>query len=229
MHRRARHLTGRAAGASFHYDARWLSFSDGNSVGTITDLAGTNNLTQATTADQAIYKVNILNGNPVLRFDGTTDFYSLTTSISTSGEYVAISLVKNTGIVSPLFTYRATTDGVPYLNYFYNGTIYATADDGTFSASGSPLNSFSQSTSYTNNSHTIRQIYIDGSPVSTSYSGYYLVSSNIDTLGRRDWDNPDSFLTGDFAAAIYIRGSQAASLRKRFEHAIGFSFKIACS
>lgn len=58
----------------------WLDASaitglaDADPVGTWADLSGNgNDATQATAAKKPVYKVNILNGRPVVRFDGTDD------------------------------------------------------------------------------------------------------------------------------------------------------------
>lgn len=48
--------------------------NDGDSVTTWTDSSGnTNNATQSTAANKPTYKTNIINGNPVVRFDGVDD------------------------------------------------------------------------------------------------------------------------------------------------------------
>lgn len=53
--------------------------TDGTAVGTWTDQSGQgHHLTQATAGSQPVYKTNILNGKPVVRFDGVDDFLTVT-------------------------------------------------------------------------------------------------------------------------------------------------------
>jgi len=229
MHRRARHLTGRAAGASFHYDVRFLNSTDGTGIATVKDLAGSNDMTQSTSGSRALYKTNVLGGNAVIRFDGTDDFYSLTTGVPISGEYLAASLFKNTNSRSPTFTNRTSATATPYTNFYYDGNIYTIFGNGSGATPAYTPNTWQITTTYTNSTYTVRDILVNGKALPNM--GYSLNTENgsLDTFGRRDWDNPDVFFQGDLAAAIHIRGSLAFSLRKRFEHAMAFSFKFATS
>lgn len=224
MHRRARHLTGRAAGASYHYDARWLSLTDGTGVGTWTDLAGSNNATQATSANQPTFKTNILNGNPILRFDGTNDQFSLTSTVPIAGEYSAITLFKTSGV---FLTASKLDADVPYTNLYSAGYLYTCAVNRFWDA---PLtaSSFSILTSYTNGSDAASPVYIifQNSSALTGNNAYYAISGSMNGIGSR---SDGLRANGDLAAMMHIPGTLASSLRRRFEHAMGFSFKIACS
>ena len=225
MHRRARHLTGRAAGASYHYDARWLSLSDGAGVQTLTDLAGSNNATQSTSANRPTFKTNILNGNPILRFDGVNDQFSLTSTVAIAGEYSAITLFKTSGT----FLTASRIDGeVPYTNLYTNGYLYTCAVNRFWSAALS-ASSFSIITTYTNGSDAgspVYQSYQNSAQLSTT-NGSYTISGSMNGIGYRPSDGLRA--NGDLAAMIHIPGTMASFLRKRFEHAMGFSYKIACS
>jgi len=58
-------------------DASQLGLADGDSVSSWTDLSNKNrHATQATAAKKPVFKTNIQNGNPVVRFDGTDDWMS---------------------------------------------------------------------------------------------------------------------------------------------------------
>jgi len=61
-------------GLVHHYDATKISGSDGDSIGTWTDLEGGADLTQSTSSDQPTLKTNQINGKQVLRGDGSDDF-----------------------------------------------------------------------------------------------------------------------------------------------------------
>lgn len=77
---RPRHFRAREAGAACSYYAYDLALNDGDAVATWTDGTGyARNMTQATSGSRPIFKTNILNGMPVVRFDGTDDFLGNTT------------------------------------------------------------------------------------------------------------------------------------------------------
>jgi hypothetical protein len=70
------------------------TISDGDPVGQWTDLSGQNNhATQATASKKPIWKVNIINGKAVVRFDGTNDFLQNLTL--TKAQPVSIFFVLN--------------------------------------------------------------------------------------------------------------------------------------
>lgn len=226
MHRRARHLTGRAAGASFHYDARWLSLTDGTGVQTWTDLSGSNNATQSTSANQPTFTTNIINGNPVVRFDGTNDFVSFATAAYVNLEYLSITLFKSVGTTGPTVTNKTTTTGLPYTNFYYFGTVYSSTNAYAFEAAAD-LSTHAIMSSHNISSSSSFNMWRNGINANAKSAGTNNSVTSVDCIGQRDWDNTK--LNGDVAAAIHITGSLASSLRKRFEHAMGFSFKIACS
>ena len=225
MHRRARHLTGRPAGASYHYDARRLDLTDGTGVSTWTDLAGSNNATQATATNQPTFKTNIINGNPVVRFDGTNDFMAITSGVTISGEHVAIVFVKKSGAQLPTAVNK--TAGLPYTNFCVDslGTVFTCAGNNKYFQAVISLASFAIVSAYTDSSTTY-QMYKDGAAVSTSNFAFTF-SGNMTHIGARD-SGPD-WANGDMAVLIHIPGSLATSLRRRYEHSIGFSYKTACS
>lgn len=65
--------------------------ANGEAVETWTRTSGTANLTQLTGASQPIYNTGIINGQPVLTFDGTDDFMSHSCSITgTTASWAAV-------------------------------------------------------------------------------------------------------------------------------------------
>ena len=61
-----------------HYDATTISASDGDSISTWSDQ--TDNDHDLTAGAEPIYKTDILNGNPIVRFDGVDDFLNVSFS-----------------------------------------------------------------------------------------------------------------------------------------------------
>lgn len=71
--------------------------NDGDALTTWVDQSGVgNNVTQATTANKPLYKTNIVNSLPVVRFDGSNDFMSVATPVITGGAYSMFIVFKST-------------------------------------------------------------------------------------------------------------------------------------
>lgn len=70
-----------------------LALADADPVATWTDSSGNgNNATQATSGSQPTYKTNIVNGKPVVRFDGTDDWLA---SVTMGGQRQIFAVFRN--------------------------------------------------------------------------------------------------------------------------------------
>lgn len=68
-----------------------LTAADGDPIQTWPDLSGNNNnATQGVLANRPLYKPNVINGRPVLRFDGINDGYALASTITSNPATVYI-------------------------------------------------------------------------------------------------------------------------------------------
>lgn len=65
-------------------------FADGDAVGTAPDLSGNGNHLTAVLTARPTYKVNIINGRPVMRFDGTANYLSAVYSQNQPGTYFVV-------------------------------------------------------------------------------------------------------------------------------------------
>lgn len=76
-----------------------LSLNDGDPVSSWADSSGTGNTATGTTTTRPLYKVNILNGMPVVRFDGTDDklLVADANSIDLTGDQTIFVVVKYSG------------------------------------------------------------------------------------------------------------------------------------
>jgi hypothetical protein len=80
------------AGLKLWLEADSLSLSDGDPVGTWTDQSGTsNNATQATAGFKPLYKTGIINGKPVVRFDGADDYLAFPTGPTASSTVFVVA------------------------------------------------------------------------------------------------------------------------------------------
>jgi len=128
-------------GLEVWYDANTLSLSDGESISQWDDLSGNgNHLTQSSSTERPIFTSNILNGKPVVRFDGTNDYLLMNTRLTTIR--TAIFVVNWSGAYNP------------YTPLIGDGTNYEWVSDGSTEKLFSPTYSHS----YIQNG----QVYVDG-------------------------------------------------------------------
>jgi hypothetical protein len=133
------------AGCKLWLDASQITgLSDGNAVSTWSDASGNgNDATQSSTA-RPIYKTNILNGRPSVRFDGTNDEMLLTSSLpSGTSTIFCVMRKRTTGVLlgalsnnsirsAGLLSYRNATfycfggSGNSNIYYFNGGNAEAT-------------------------------------------------------------------------------------------------------
>ena len=88
----------RISGLVLWLDALQENFSDDDTVGTWTDRSGQgNDAIQTTEVNKPVYKTNILNGRPILRFDGSNSFLDLTSALDISEGAIFIVARNNDG------------------------------------------------------------------------------------------------------------------------------------
>src|SRR3990167_1190365 len=113
-----------------------LNFNDNDVVGTWLDSSGKgNHATQTTAGNKPLYKTNIQNGKPIVRFDGVDDWMSLTNDpLGTGAQPMTVSVaLKLTGSFTsyPEIIEIGTNPRPAESPYGYqiligdNGTIYA--------------------------------------------------------------------------------------------------------
>ena len=242
MHRRARHLTGRAAGAQLYFDSRRITgLSDGTGVQTWSDLStNSNDATQATSANRPLYKVNIQGGCPMLSFDGTNDVIVCGSAATLGSGCTIVSIFQTNNPNSYpqhniFFYYGNSVLYIPYYNWIgvsaYNGSFYFgnynNPTEGSIAASAN--NNYRIFSGVVNDSNTNR-LFLEGiqksTGSSTSITG--ISSSARPTMGAFG-NLTQAYLSGYLGILGYWSTVMNASLRRRFEQAAGFSFKLACS
>jgi len=135
-------LPSQISGLRLWLKADALVLNDGDAVGTWVDQSGNaNDATQATAANKPTYKAGIVNGKPVVRFDGSNDYLALPNFVSTfiAGEIFIVVKIDNdpptldsqTGLWTfgsdIQNTHYPYTDGIIY-DQFGTATRKATSD-----------------------------------------------------------------------------------------------------
>lgn len=119
-----------------------LALSDGAAVSSWTDSSGNGRTaSQATAGNQPTFKTNILNGKPVVRFDGTTDFMTVAVNAGDTYTIFMVVMLTSTAASQQLFNngnsngygfsynvpnrdmvYRAVADNLDTFNSYTAGT-----------------------------------------------------------------------------------------------------------
>lgn len=239
MHRRARHLNPKAAGAIQVLDSRFISgLSDGSAVTTWSDRSGKGyDMSQSTAVSKPTYKTAIQGGQPILRFDGG-DYMS--SSFETCGSHSSLTIFKRTGSATNPFG-NATIVWAVGINgnssasarlfqYAYNDSVLASslnagAADMTFTRND---NWNVHSTLAPFGSGTAEYRLNNGTASTASGTPLVSVTSPQSVIGSASW-SPGLYFVGDMAVAFIINSAVNSSLMRRLVQNYGYAFKIACS
>lgn len=237
-HRRQRHLNPKKAGAVQVYDARFLTGAHNDPVATWPDRgSGGYDITASGTLRPTL-KVAALNGQNCVSFDGNDALSSSPAgaAFNSLSEYLVICAVKPTSLASApvLWVYGAGAagqfgelgSGASVRHYWGNASTFRSYGTGNtaISTSAPSLLSWHKTAS------TTGSLYLSGVP-QTSFTG---------TLGANGTTGlpfvlgayttvPGVPLTGDIAIYIAVPTSVSDALRKRLEHSVTRSFKLACN
>lgn len=250
MHRRARHLNARHAGAGLVLDARRLTgLNDGDAVSTWADKSGNSWDATGTSTARPLYKTAIQGGQPVLRFDGANDYLALTSGaldLVRNRSYFRLLTVYsdrnavNTGDRSVFFaTTSSTVSSRARLIQTYSSqySVYAggRAVDGESyaqSVSGygslSSFNVISGNFSYILGLLSVSKNGIQAATTAlpSSSNSSNTASNNINIASSYGTAN---FMPCDIGLMLGVVSYLSAPLIRRLEHSAAFSFKIQCS
>lgn len=247
MHRRARHLNPRDAGALVALDTRFgFTVSNGSAVSTWEDRTNNNNdAKQSTTTKQPTYSTNQLNGNPVITFDGTDDSLrtdTLSSSI-TSNALTFLSISNKTAQGASTAAYSRvfgltngngddynTNDAIT-LNIgsgagFLAGDYYLYRSSATITQMAADYNQTCLY-SFTLDGANVKSRLNNASQVTGTTSSVSLNSNRL-ALAYLEGNNT-GFLNGNLAVITLINSVVSDALWKRLEHATAYSFKLTCN
>lgn len=226
MHRRSRHLNPKAAGALIALDARFLSLSGGSSISSWTNRTGTNNLDQATAANQPTFQTAVQGGSPVVRFDASNDFFSIGGSLNFKDKLTFIVTQKNN--VTGNITMIAKESGdVDFVLWGGNGIGLSQSGVKWLINEGATPPTAWQIISATWNGSNTATIYRDASQVNTSTTVSATITNTTTFYCGRQ--SSGAYFNGDMGIVIGIQESVSDALRKRLERACSMAYKIACN
>jgi hypothetical protein len=205
--------------------------ADGDALSQWDDSSGqANHVTQATGAARPTYRTNVLNGKPVVRFDGADDVLSKNPFNTASGLYSIFVVAKGSGV-----GFQSPVDwdtGSPRICQFrYNGA--ASFEAIVFSATGNSTDTEPVTATAFSVIALIRraaeaQVYVNGaSNGATARTGTPNAGlTSVLCIGAR---GTGLFLNGDVAEVAIYEGALSDADRGRVRSYLGTKYGIAVS
>ena len=243
MRARHRHFTIGNSGALACWDSRPLTQSDGTSITSWQDRISSRAADRAT--NSPVVKVAIQGGQPILRFAADTRAMIVASNNITRNKsaiiMVSVVAVSNasTGTYQSVFESQIDSPATRCGIFMRSSKVEAggrrlNADTYQFVQSGSTSNNtFTVGSSFFDYGNAQLYAYERGSETARS-GGFQTSGSTSDTASTASigasfaTDGSSNRLNGDIGLCAFVESS-STSLRKRFEHAAAFSFKIACN
>lgn len=224
MHRRARHFSMKAAGATLAFDARRISgVADGALLSTWqNDADPTVNATASSTLEPT-YTETGMGGLPSVRFV-TGKYMSFTAKAADPCTFVAVYR-KTSGMgLIPLGNDSSTSGPHPIYDFTDSRFYVANAAGYKSSLGGNRTSPTVVATKIeASNSFTLR---VNGATITLGVLTNLAGQTTINRVGSRANTNTSN---GDMSLIAFIQSGIAVSLIRRLEHAAAFSFKIKCS
>lgn len=236
MHRRQRHFKGSAVSCNLQLDARYLTNADGTTLSSWTDRS-TYGYSAAQGSGTLMPLVrtgaNGINGNAAVSFDGTNDFMSIP-SFTINSDMYCLMAVK----LTDQEMYLEQSTNANFGNAFY---VYGLANR-AFNVVRSPGGTFYEfgTNNWVGTSSVIVTLrYSDSGGGGYYKNGVKLTPSEADSLtsGSNATDTlyimsraGSSLFSGGLVGSVILgSGDLSESMRKRLQHNLALSFKIACS
>lgn len=207
---------------------------DGDPVGTWADSSGNaRDATQATAAAKPLYKVSIVNGKPVVRFDGVDDLLTVA-SFAQPAEWTAFAVaakVTGTSVDAILNTDNGGgSRHAQQLRFSGNSTVQSIAFNtapGAFTDGEGGTNTGFQVLSAVRSAAAV-QAWVNGtSGGSTATTGTPAAPSVAAWLGMTSGASTSENLTGDIAEILYYNSALSTADRDAVESHLGAKYGIA--
>ncbi len=200
-----------------------VGLSDGDPVATWPDSSGNaNDATQATGGAQPTYKTNIQNGNPIVRFDGSADFMSLTSSVSSVLPYTVFAVYKKrvsgglmpimtSSMTSALYTWLDFSDGNAYIQSRGNSYFFVAANYTTFKIISQISQASDNEAAWVNGA---AQSLTTGAPAGAAF--------DFDLIVKRGTDFGD----GDIAEVLFYNSVLSTTDREKVQNYLNSKYAI---
>ena len=225
MRARHRHFQFKSAGAVLSLDARYVhGTSDAANLETWSDRSGNANNGTRTGGSIPTYRASEINGTPAIRFD--TQYYDLTLAIPLSSTTITALRRATAGTRStPLAAAAAASQ---YSFFWFN-------DNNVYSRHNQPALGLTNATSQTQTGNFVwggiwdvrsSTAYRNASVVGSTQTSSADPNGSFTALGRWNSANANPCSWGAYHVLNY---AATASLHKRLQHHVAYSFKISCN
>jgi hypothetical protein len=176
--------------------------SDGDPISTWEDFSTSNNDATQSGSNRPTYQTNEIDGKPVVRFDGSDDYFDLTSSITSINSTVFFVYKKNGtfGTQFVTLTSSATANEYTWLD-FSDGNAYIVPGSPNANYWFAPGNKSSYTLISQTADATSTLVWINGVSESLSTGGIGTSSFGFDELGRRQTGG--NYANGDLVEVIY--------------------------
>ncbi len=215
---------------------RITGLNDGDPVGTWSDLSGNSrDATQGTGAAKPLYKVNVISGKPVVRFDGVDDVLTFTTTnITDYSLFVVVKMLAMAAFAGYFSWNSAAQDGFSVVNDvgvaspfrpniidYVNGE--KTSRNKINNAGYAVPNTAFQLETYT----STPAIFLNGvsQGITVGSAGYTLTGGQVGGSG----DGPGDRAQVDMAEVIVYNRSVGLAEQKRVERYLGNKYGVMVS
>lgn len=245
MRARQRHVNARHAGAVLVLDARYINQSDSTAVSTWSDRSGNAyDFSQATGANQPLFRTAGNGGSPAVQFDGTNDKLTRADTGFPQGAitYIAVS-IQSTALAfqeyRSTFGYGVAAGGQAiWIGYGEDGNWGTEAFGTSQYGNGVGISNATQAyivASYTRSTGNTYALWLNGGtkttkPIGTNTQIYGANGAAVGAngLGPTNAGYP-AYLNGYIGTIIYAGSEWSDSLRRKFESSLAYSWKITCS
>lgn len=240
MRARHRHFNARHAGADLVLDSRYIDQSDNTAVSAWPDRSANNHtVSQSTAASQPTFRTNQLNGNPVVRFDGSADFLNggdILDVLDRGVTMICVAKISSGASAALCGKSRAASA---------SGRFSLAKDSGTFLSIFSDSEARNATVSDSSTTFRINTMAVNRANTNTLFFDGAQKAQNANLIGTTSYNTADQFFIGAYQsssgttpAQLFLNGdiSQVVviftfntPLRRRMEHAAAYSFKISCN
>ena len=238
MHRRARHINPKHAGAALVLDSRYVAGNDGDAIATWSDRSGNGyDATEAT--NKPLLKTRRAGGANGLHFSTTSARMTIangfTNLFQNDNDFMfMVAMYSSDYSNNPLVFCWGTAD----VNFFLElgtqstPTHYLGLGGATFRTYNAPVMSANQVHIATVQKYTTTtaDLRINGRVTTSIASGTIAATPNsANSMVIGNYPTGTYGIRGDMYRVIACRASLGTPLLKRLEHSAAFSFKIACN
>lgn len=213
-----------------------VGLNDGDPVGTWSDSSEQgNDATQATASKKPTYKVNIQNGLPSVRFDGTDDYFDISGSMSWVQTFTLFIVAQKTRANDEYGTVLGHNNDYHHVEFYGNGSGTIRWFTNKVSSGGhfliSPTISFSQfcllSLQQTHISGYVvdKSMWINGENVANA-SGVDGASAELDHMGAQYLGYTQEYFGGDIAEILVFDSALSVGNRQAVENFLNAKWAV---